>query len=234
MSNWFYDLSAGYGRNKFDFYVTDSLNTSLGPTLATNQTRFYSGSLGRQPAHDEPRRLAAVQGRVDVRSAERRVRRGVAARRIPASRRASRTRTSTAAFKDRNGAVAPVGRAGLPRLPAVERGRRHAQQQSGVRRSRRRRPAAAPPRRGRPLRELQRLRQHDERQGHRALLADEAAHLPRLGEHRLPRAVAEPGQLLGDQHELPAQYRPRVWSSRSRPAPTASTARSPAPSARRI
>src|SRR5438270_7124890 len=45
MSNWFYDLSAGYGHNKFDFFVTDSLNTSLGPTLATNQTRFYSGSL---------------------------------------------------------------------------------------------------------------------------------------------------------------------------------------------
>jgi len=43
MAGWFYDLSAGYGRNKFDFYVTHSLNTSLGPT---SQTRFYSGSLG--------------------------------------------------------------------------------------------------------------------------------------------------------------------------------------------
>jgi iron complex outermembrane recepter protein len=46
MASWFYDLSGGYGRNKFDFWVTDSLNTSLGPTLPPNQTRFYAGSLG--------------------------------------------------------------------------------------------------------------------------------------------------------------------------------------------
>src|SRR5687767_11797988 len=44
LATWFYDLSAGYGRNKFDFYVTDSLNTSLGPV--NNQTNFYAGSLG--------------------------------------------------------------------------------------------------------------------------------------------------------------------------------------------
>ena len=43
LAGWFYDLSGGYGRNKFDFYVTNSLNTSLGPT---SQTHFYSGSLG--------------------------------------------------------------------------------------------------------------------------------------------------------------------------------------------
>jgi len=46
LATWFYDLSGGYGRNKFDFWVTDSLNTSLGPTLPPNQTRFYAGSLG--------------------------------------------------------------------------------------------------------------------------------------------------------------------------------------------
>jgi len=46
LATWFYDASAGYGRNKFDFIVTDSLNTSLGPTLPPNQTRFYAGSLG--------------------------------------------------------------------------------------------------------------------------------------------------------------------------------------------
>jgi len=45
-ASWFYDLSAGYAKNKFDFYVTDSLNTSLGPSLPPNQTRFYAGSLG--------------------------------------------------------------------------------------------------------------------------------------------------------------------------------------------
>jgi iron complex outermembrane recepter protein len=44
VATWFYDASVGYGRNKFDFYVSDSLNTSLGPV--NNQTRFYAGTLG--------------------------------------------------------------------------------------------------------------------------------------------------------------------------------------------
>ncbi len=44
LATWFYDASVGYGRNKFAFYVTDSLNTSLGPV--NNQTRFYAGTLG--------------------------------------------------------------------------------------------------------------------------------------------------------------------------------------------
>jgi iron complex outermembrane receptor protein len=44
VASWFYDASVGYGKNDFDFYVTDSLNTSLGPT--NNQTRFYAGTLG--------------------------------------------------------------------------------------------------------------------------------------------------------------------------------------------
>lgn len=44
VATWFYDASVGYGRNKFDFYVTNSLNTSLGPV--NNQTRFYAGTLG--------------------------------------------------------------------------------------------------------------------------------------------------------------------------------------------
>ena len=43
LASWFYDASAGYGRNKFDFYVRHSLNASLGPTSPTS---FYSGSLG--------------------------------------------------------------------------------------------------------------------------------------------------------------------------------------------
>jgi len=46
LAKWFYDVSAGAGRNKFDFFVTDSLNTSLGPNTPPNQTRFYSGTLG--------------------------------------------------------------------------------------------------------------------------------------------------------------------------------------------
>ncbi|HKS23459.1 MAG TPA: TonB-dependent receptor [Thermoanaerobaculia bacterium] len=46
LATWFYDVSAGWGRNKFDFYVTNSLNVSLGPSIPPNQTSFYAGSLG--------------------------------------------------------------------------------------------------------------------------------------------------------------------------------------------
>jgi iron complex outermembrane receptor protein len=43
--SWFWDLSAQYGHDKFDFNVTDSLNTSLGPDLPPNKTEFYAGAL---------------------------------------------------------------------------------------------------------------------------------------------------------------------------------------------
>ncbi|HEV7920638.1 MAG TPA: TonB-dependent receptor [Thermoanaerobaculia bacterium] len=46
LATWFYDLSTAYGRNELDFYVTDSLNASLGPNIPPNQTRFYAGALG--------------------------------------------------------------------------------------------------------------------------------------------------------------------------------------------
>jgi len=42
---WFWDLSAQYGHDRFDFNVTHSLNTSLGPAIPPNQTDFYAGSL---------------------------------------------------------------------------------------------------------------------------------------------------------------------------------------------
>ena len=45
LSKWFYDVSSGYEKNKFDFYVRHSLNASLGPAIPPNQTSFYSGSL---------------------------------------------------------------------------------------------------------------------------------------------------------------------------------------------
>ena len=45
LASWFYDASAGYGRNKFDFFVRHSLNVSLGPNMPPNQTSFYAGSL---------------------------------------------------------------------------------------------------------------------------------------------------------------------------------------------
>ncbi len=45
MAKWFYDASLGYGRNKFNFYVRNSLNVSLGPTIPPNQTSFNDGAL---------------------------------------------------------------------------------------------------------------------------------------------------------------------------------------------
>lgn len=42
---WFWDVSAQYGHDEIDFNITNSLNTSLGPTIPPNQTNFYAGSL---------------------------------------------------------------------------------------------------------------------------------------------------------------------------------------------
>jgi iron complex outermembrane recepter protein len=42
---WFWDVSAEYGRNRLDFDVVNSLNASLGPGLPPNQTTFHSGRL---------------------------------------------------------------------------------------------------------------------------------------------------------------------------------------------
>jgi iron complex outermembrane receptor protein len=43
---WFWDASLEYGDNEFEFNVSDSLNTSLGPNIPPNQTSFYAGTLG--------------------------------------------------------------------------------------------------------------------------------------------------------------------------------------------
>ena len=42
---WFWDLSAQYGHDKFDFDITHTLNTSLGPDIPPNKTSFYAGAL---------------------------------------------------------------------------------------------------------------------------------------------------------------------------------------------
>ena len=44
-SRWFWDASAQYGHNSFEFNVRDSLNVSLGPTIPPNQKDFYAGTL---------------------------------------------------------------------------------------------------------------------------------------------------------------------------------------------
>jgi len=44
-SGWAWDVSGVYGHNRLDYYVSDSLNVSLGPTMPPNQTEFYSGAI---------------------------------------------------------------------------------------------------------------------------------------------------------------------------------------------
>ena len=45
VGEWFWDGSLGWGDNEFEFNVSDSLNTSLGPNIPPNQTSFYAGTL---------------------------------------------------------------------------------------------------------------------------------------------------------------------------------------------
>jgi iron complex outermembrane receptor protein len=45
LSNFFWDVSAQYGHNRFDFNIRNSLNVSLGPSIPPNKTNFYSGGL---------------------------------------------------------------------------------------------------------------------------------------------------------------------------------------------
>jgi iron complex outermembrane receptor protein len=44
-SKWFWDANAEFGHNHMDFFITHSLNVSLGPTIPPNQTDFYSGRM---------------------------------------------------------------------------------------------------------------------------------------------------------------------------------------------
>ena len=44
-SEWYWDLSATYGRNTMDFNIVDTLNTSLGPTIPPNQLAFFAGTI---------------------------------------------------------------------------------------------------------------------------------------------------------------------------------------------
>lgn len=105
MSSWFYDLSAGYGHNKFDFYVTNSLNTSLGPT---SQTKFYSGSLSDSQLTtnfdlSRPFKLSGMAGPLNVAF-------GAEFRRDGFKESPGEPNSYiNGGFKDRNGNVAPSG-----------------------------------------------------------------------------------------------------------------------------
>jgi iron complex outermembrane receptor protein len=108
LGSWFYDVSAGYGRNKFDFYVTDSLNTSLGPTVPPNQTRFYSGSLGDDQSTvnadlSRQYKVAMLEGPLNVAV-------GAEFRRDGFDQKAGEPNSYiNGGHLDRNGAIAPAG-----------------------------------------------------------------------------------------------------------------------------
>ena len=44
-SKWFWDANAELGHNHMDFFITNSLNVSLGPSIPPNQRDFYSGRM---------------------------------------------------------------------------------------------------------------------------------------------------------------------------------------------
>jgi iron complex outermembrane receptor protein len=106
MASWFYDLSAGYGQNEFDFYVADSLNTSLGPNVT--QTKFYSGSLGDDQVTanldvSRPFKVGALAGPINVAW-------GLEWRRDGFEQIAGEPNSYiNGGFKDRFGNVAPAG-----------------------------------------------------------------------------------------------------------------------------
>lgn len=108
LSSWFYDLSAGFGKNDFEFYVTDSLNVSLGPAIPPNQTRFYAGALGDEQWTanldlSRPFRIANLAGPVNVAF-------GVEWRRDGFSQEAGEPNSYiNGGALDRNGAVAAAG-----------------------------------------------------------------------------------------------------------------------------
>ncbi|MDP9361946.1 MAG: TonB-dependent receptor [Acidobacteriota bacterium] len=105
LATWFYDLSGGYGKNKFDFYVTDSLNTSLGPT---SQTRFYAGALGDDQLTanldlSKQYKLGMMAGPLNVAA-------GAEFRRDGFNEKAGEPNSYiNGGFKDRTGAVAAAG-----------------------------------------------------------------------------------------------------------------------------
>ena len=56
LNRWNYDASAGFGRNTFEFEVSNSLNVSLGPSVGPDKTHFDAGTL----------ELGQLVGNVDV------------------------------------------------------------------------------------------------------------------------------------------------------------------------
>ena len=149
--------AASTGTTAFAFTIGDTLNVSLGPSLPPNKTQFDAGTLelnqfvGNVDV-SRPFRSSGLAGPLNVA-----VRRGVPPRELSDTRgRAGLVRRRRRAGSIRR----PCGdrRAGLSRLPSVERGGRVAQQRRRLRRRRRQRDRLAAARRRRTRGALQRFR----------------------------------------------------------------------------
>ena len=176
---WFWDVSAQYGHDGIDFNITNSLNTSLGPTIPPNQRNFYAGSL----------EFNQFVGNLDV---TRELEIGMAGplnlaigaefRRENYQQHAGEVNSWIAGpSPDRFGAVGSRRRPGLSGVPPLQRGRRLAKQLCRLRRPGGERPLLPPARPRGPVRALHRLREHVGLQVHGARRGDQAARLPRGG-----------------------------------------------------
>ena len=137
---WSYDVSGEYGHNSFAFTIGDTLNVSLGPTLPPTRRTFDAGTLvlnqfvaqrRRQPARSRSEAFAGP--------AQRRVRRGVSAARTTRSRAGEPDSYRDGGVPNQIRRPCRHRRAGVSRLPSVERGQRVAPQRRRLRRRRRRR-----------------------------------------------------------------------------------------------
>ena len=217
-ASWFWDVSAEYGDNEFEFNVSRQperlarARPSRPTRRASTPARWGSTSWSRNL--DLSRELRGRPGR----AAQRRLRpraRGARATRSPP---ASPPPTSTAASPTSSAARAPAGAQVFPGFRPSNEVDVDARQLRRLRRPRRRRARDAAPGPRRPLRGLRRLRQHQRLQADRALPAGRVVRAARRGQHRLPRAVARPVLLLDGQHELPGGRR-RARALRGRHLP---------------
>ena len=188
---WNYDASGQYGHNSFAFTIGDTLNVSLGPSLPPNKTAVRRRHAGAEPVRRQRRHEPAVRGQAasPARSTSRSAP-SIAAR-TTRSAPASRTRIDDGGVAESDSAaVRPIGAQVFPGFrPSneVDESRDSVAGYVDVEGERR---SVAAARRRRARGALQRLRRHGRRQAHRARAARSALRRARLGEHRLPRAVA--------------------------------------------
>ena len=209
-SKWTYDASGEYGHNSFAFTIGDTLNVSLGPTMPPNKTAVRRRHARAQSVRRQRRRQPAVHRRQPCRAGQRRVRRASIAARTTRSTPASRTPTETAASPNQFGGRAAIGAQVFP-------GFRPSNEVDASRNS----VAGYVDVEGDVIKWLRLglagraehysdFGRHARRQADGARPARSALRLPRLDQHRLPRAVARPVVLLVDGDEL---REPRVRDS---------------------